>query len=130
MDLMPIIEHLESEGVGTVGETLFANFMPKDATNAVMIRLPLRGVEVDPNLPGYYKSRLTMVVRATEFVSGTEKAYEAMRAVTLFDTDLGEMYVKQMYPCSLPTPYPLSDGNLYEIQVSVDIVFVGPEYGR
>lgn len=130
MDLTPIIEHLESEGLGTPGKTLFAHFMPHEATDAIMVRLPLRGVDVDPNLPGYFKTRLTAIVRSTEFVAGAAKAQEMMRALTVYDQQVGDIYVKRMYPCSLPTPYPLSDGNLYEIQVNVDIVFVGEAYGR
>ena len=130
MDLTPIIEHLESEGLGTPGKTLFAHFMPKDATNAIMVRLPMRGVEVDPNLPGYFKTTLTAIVRCTEFVAGATKAQEMMRALTVYDEAVGDIYVKQMYPCTLPTPYPLSDGNQYEIQVNIELVFVGEAYGR
>lgn len=130
MDLIPIIERLEEQGLGTPGKTLFANFMPKDATDAILVRLPLRGVKVDPDLPGYYKTQLTAIVRCTEFGAGTVKAYDMMKALTVFNEQVGDIQIKQMYPCSLPTPYPLSDGNLYEIQVLIDLVYVGDSYGR
>lgn len=130
MDFLPIIQYLEDEDLGKAGTTLFANFMPVGVTDGVMFRLPLAGVKVDPNLPGYYKVEVTMVVRATNFSDGQEKAKTLMTALTMYDKDLDGLYIKRMYPCTLPISFPLSDGNLYEIQVKMDVVFLGEAYGR
>lgn len=130
MDLTPIANKLENEGLGTPGTDLFVNFMPMEAADAVLLRSPLSGTEIDPNLPGYYRCYFTAIVRTRDFVQGQEKMREIMRVLTIYDEDVDDIFVKRMYPKTLPVYFPISDGNFYEIQVTFDLVFVGTEYGR
>jgi hypothetical protein len=129
MDLMPIANKLEFEGLGTQGKTLFVNFMPMEAKTAIMLRSPLSGARIDHELPGYFKSPFMVVVRSPEYTAALAKMQEVMLALTLYNEELDGMSVKHMYPVSLPISFPVSDGNFYEVQVNFETAFSGAKYG-
>lgn len=129
MDLMPIANKLEFEGLGVQGKTLFINFMPMEAKTAIMLRSPLSGVSIDHELPGYFKSPFMVVVRSPEYTKALDLMREVMLALTLYNEELDGMSVKHMYPTSLPISFPVSDGNFYEVQVNFHTAFSGAKYG-
>jgi hypothetical protein len=129
MDLMPIANKLEFEGLGVQGKTLFINFMPMEAKTAIMLRTPLSGVEIDHELPGYFKTHFIVVARAPEYVAALDLMKSVMTALTLYDEDVDTINVKYMRPATLPVSFPVSDGNFYEVQVRFDTAFTGGHYG-
>jgi hypothetical protein len=129
MDLMPIANKLEFESLGVQGKTLFINFMPMEAKTAIMLRSPLSGVDIDHELPGYFKSGFMVIVRSPEYTTALAKMQEVMLALTLYNEELDGMSVKCMYPTSLPISFPVSEGNFYEVQVNFFIAFSGAKYG-
>lgn len=130
MDLMPIANKLEFEGLGVQGSTLFVNFMPDECKEGVLLRSPLIGTRIDPNLPGYYKSEFAAIVRCTRYEQGLALMQDAMKALTLFETEQDDILIKRCYPRNLPATFPISDGNYFEIQVVFEIVYCGATYGR
>lgn len=129
MDLMPIANKLEFEGLGVQGKSLFINFMPMEAKKAIMLRSPLTGVDIDHELPGYFRSPFMVVVRSPEYTSALELMREVMLALTIYNQDLDGMSVKHMYPTTLPISFPVSDGNFYEVQVNFHTAFSSTKYG-
>jgi hypothetical protein len=132
MDLTPIANKLEFEGLGTQGSTLFINYMPMECRQGILLRTPLVGTHVDPQLPGYFKSEVIVVVRTpqSKYEEGLALTKEAMRALTMYDTELDDISVKRMYPHKLPVTFPVTEGNFFEILVRFDIVFCGEAYGN
>lgn len=130
MDLLPIANKLEYEGLGIPGKTLFVNFMPDECKEGILLRSPLIGTEVDPNLPGYYKTYFSAIVRTNRYASGLDLMKSVMLALTLYNQDLDDISIKRCYPANLPATFPISEGNLFEIQVHFDIVYCGEAYGR
>lgn len=129
MDLVPIANKLQSEGLGIQGKTLFINFMPMEAKTAIMLRTPLAGTIIDYELPGYFKTSFIVVSRAPEYVAALNLMKSAMRVLTLDNVDLEQINVKFMRPATLPVPFPVSDGNFYEVQIRFDIAFTGNRFG-
>lgn len=129
MDLMPIANKLEFEGLGVQGRTLFINFMPMESKTAIMLRTPLSGVGIDHELPGYFKTHFVAVTRAPEYVAALDLMKSVMTALTVNEQDLDTINVKYMRPATLPVSFPVSDGNFYEVQVRFDIAYTGARYG-
>ena len=129
MDLMPIANKLEFEGLGVQGSTLFINFMPDECKEGILLRSPLIGTKIDPNLPGYYKTEFMVVVRTPRYESGLGIIKDAMTALTLFATDIDDIHIKGCYPRNLPATFPVSDGNYFELQVVFEVVYCGTAYG-
>ncbi len=129
MDLMPIANRLEFEGLGVQGKSLFISFMPMEAKTAIMLRAPLTGVEINHELPGYFKTHFVVVTRAPEYVAALDAMNAVMNALTLYDAELDTINVKYLRPATLPASFPVSDGNFYEVQVRFDIAYTGVRYG-
>lgn len=129
MDLTPIANKLESDGLGTQGKTLFINFMPMECKKGVMVRSPLIGTGIDHELPGYFKTEFVAVTRAPDYIAALTLMQEVMLALTMYDQDLDAISVKYMRPATLPVSFPISDGNFYEVQVRFETAFVGEKYG-
>lgn len=129
MNLIPIANHLESEGLGTQGSSLFVNFMPFECKSGILLRSPLVGTYIDHELPGYYKCEPVIVVRAPEYVTALNLMEEVMRSLTIYDRQMDDIYVKHFRPVSLPVSFPVSDGQFYEVQVRFETVYVGETYG-
>lgn len=129
MNLMPIANKLEFEGLGVQGKTLFVNFMPMEAKTAIMLRSPLSGVQIDHELPGYYKCQFMAIVRSPEYTTALARMQEVMLMLTIYNEELDDISVKHMYPVTLPISFPVSEGNFYEVQVNFEIAYSGAGYG-
>lgn len=129
MNLMPIANKLEFEGLGVQGKSLFINFMPMEAKTAIMLRTPLSGTEINHELPGYFKTYFVVVTRAPEYVAALDMMKAVMLTLTAYDTDLDDISVKYLRPATMPVSFPVSEGNFYEVQVRFDIAFSGARYG-
>lgn len=123
MNLLPIIEHLESEGLGVQAKTLFINQMPAEAPTGILLRNTLQGTHIDYELPGYFKGKFQLIIRANSYSVGDELITSAIAALTLSNVTLGDMTFKYMRPQTLPVVFPISKGNLLEFATVIDAVF-------
>jgi hypothetical protein len=120
MNLFPIAEKLEADGVGVMAETIFINMIPAEAPTGVLLRNPLQGTEIDYELPGFYKTQFKVIVRATTYPDGEALIQAVFDSLTMLDKQVGTMFVKYMRPKTKPVVFPLSKGNLLEF--SADFV--------
>lgn len=120
MNLESIADYLEAEGYGTIGVDIFAYRMPEGATEGVLFTLPLVGVMIDHNMPGYYKSNFMMVVRAARIDTGIARAEALSDALTLYDTTLTNVRVNHIRPRFEPVVFPSSQGDNFEVSVGFD----------
>lgn len=91
-----------------------------DAQIGVLIKAPLEGFKTRPDVPGYFRGELQIIVRHTNPVLGNEIAQLLADELTLADTDIGTYRIKQMYPLQLPVLYPANEADLYEIAINFD----------
>ncbi|WKZ86341.1 minor capsid protein [Ralstonia pickettii] len=124
MNLMPLIDRLESEGVGTPAKTLFVNMLPAEATKAILLRNKLAGTPINHEIPGYFnKVPFQVIARARHDQEGEDLINAATKALTLSEVQLGNMWIKYMRPKTLPVIFPLSKGNLLEFNVEFECCF-------
>lgn len=123
MNLLDIANLLESQGVGVKGKSIFIYMIPSDAQPAILLRNPLTGTPYDYELPGFFRAKFRVVVRCVDYATGKAMMDEAVAAMTVQNTQLDSMFVQYMRPIAMPVVFPLSDGNLMEFSVDMDVVF-------
>lgn len=123
MNLMPIAQALENAGLGMMGQTIFINMIPIECPQGILLRSPLSGTKIDYELPGYYRTKFQLIVRAGSYAAGEALAASVFAALTIKETQLGTMYVRYMRPMTKPAVFPLSKGNLLEFAAYFDVVF-------
>ena len=128
MNMMPIANKLELEGLGNQGTTLFVNFMPMECKAGILLRSPLNGTEINHEMPGYYKTQFNVIVRGHDYLTAAGLMQEVMTALVIFEQQLDDAFFKYIRPKTLPVTFPVSEGNFFEIQVGFDACFVGETY--
>lgn len=123
MNLLPIAEKLEADGVGVMAETIFVNMIPAEAPTGVLLRNPLQGTQIDYELPGYFKTDFKVIARATTYPEGEALIQAVFDSLTIQSAQVGTMFVKYMRPKTKPVVFPLSKGNLLEFSADFSICF-------
>ncbi|NQZ53219.1 MAG: hypothetical protein HRT93_03085 [Piscirickettsiaceae bacterium] len=125
MKLEPIAGYLESKGIAFAGEDLFADHMPENVEEGVLLVSPLIGEQIDYDLPNYRKTSFQVIVRHTDRKKGVALAEMVMEALTLGNTDaLTGISVKYMRPRHEPVIFPSSKGDYLEISVNYDTAYI------
>jgi hypothetical protein len=127
MNLVPLAEKLEEDGIGVVADTVFVNMIPADTPKGVLLRNKLVGTQIDYELPGFYKTNFQVIVRARTYPEGEALVKKVFGSLTMYETQLGTMYVKFMRPKTKAVVYPLSKGNLLEFSADFSTAFVEEE---
>lgn len=124
MNLLPLIERLQQKRVGVMAKTLFINMIPADAPQGVLLRNPLTGTPIDYEVPGFYRTRFTVIARAGSYTAGEALIGKAIEAITLpHGTKLGNMEFRYCRPLTQPSAFPLSQGNLLEFATEFEVAY-------
>lgn len=122
---------LVAANLGTAGESIFIGSMPSDCTEGIMLRNPLSGIDIEHELPGFYKSDPQVVVRSQRFDTGESKAAAVIKALSITQTRkvLGpnskpSMTINYVRARHLPIMYPRSDGNGREWSINFSACYV------
>lgn len=120
--------------IGLSESNVFREYMPADIKSGVLIRSPLSGIKIDPNIPGWYKPRLQMIVRHHDIEAGINLAGQVVKAVRVEKSEIheqtenGRVRVAIFTPEHLPIQFPRSDGNGIEwsINFTTAFAFISP----
>lgn len=123
MNLMPIAQKLQDDGLGVMGETIFINMIPAEAPQGILLRNKLTGTEIDYELPGYYRAPFQLIVRAQSYADGESLTKQAFGSLTFANLTLDGMTFSRCRPKTLAAVFPLSKGNLLEFAADFDTVF-------
>jgi len=123
MDFLTIINYMEGAGLGTAAENLFMNFMPMSCKRGYMLRTPLSGIDINHEMPGYFKGEFTVIARAQDYATANTMMEEASAALKLSEVQIESIWVHYMRPKTLPVTFPVSDGNYFEVQVRFEFCF-------
>lgn len=132
MRLELLAEILEEEGLGVRGESIFIHRLDADTLNAIMLRAPLDGVPVDPNLPNYFHHHIQAIVRASDQVSGDELMKKVMKTLTIYNRLFYDtsgnllMQLNHLIPHTLPRVYPQLDSQGIEWSMDFNTNYVMP----
>jgi hypothetical protein len=112
------------------GTHIYEDEMPADARAGVLLRMPLQGMPINWEIPGYYKGQVQAIVRAQKVATGDALARKVMDALTFVERSFTDekgadvMFVNYLRPCTLPIIYPRSDGNGKEWSINLDACYV------
>lgn len=123
MNLLPLVEKLENDSLGTIGESIFINMMPVEPVQGVMLRNKLTGTPIDHELPGYYRTDFQVIVRSYDYATGEALVKSVVTALTMMETQVGTIYFKYSRPMTKPVVFPLSDGNVLEFMVRFEVCY-------
>jgi hypothetical protein len=129
MKLTAIAAILESAGVAEQGKTLFINFIPQNLTG-ILLRDYFGGSPRDHELPGYIKAPFMLIGRGPDYQTTYDLVVEAVAALEQAGKDqVEEEGIKLNYARgrTLPFPYSSSQGQNWEVTVTVDCCYVDVE---
>lgn len=124
MNLLPLTQKLEDDGLGVQGESIFINMIPAECPTGILLRNPLQGTPIDYELPGYYKTSFQLIVRTASYTDGEALINSAIESLTVVGKSIGDSFFHYSRPKTLPVSFPLSKGNLLEFSVNFDVAFV------
>jgi hypothetical protein len=126
MHLEPFAALLEQKGVGRQAKDIFINAMRVEDMG-IMLKGDSSGTPIDMNLPGLYRGKFALVVRAKNYASGKALMDRAMAAIWIEqETDLGAIFVNYARPRTLPINYPVPVSGVVEFVVNIDACYVVP----
>lgn len=119
------------EALGYVrGQTLFTGTIPGDVNRAVMLRVPLEGVKIDPYIPGRYSGPVQVVIRDTDVGRGDRAARAAQKALRVeareryeATQERGRAHLDLCQPRTLPVVYPRLESNIFEWAQTFDLIY-------
>lgn len=129
-----LIDILEKAGLGRAGETIFLDEMPADCKRGILIKTPLSGIRFDHYLPGYFKTRIQVIVRARTRADGNDYAQQVLKALwtqevkDYTDPATGDFAMRtlQVLPDTQPISFPRSDGSGVEWSINFAFAYVLP----
>jgi hypothetical protein len=127
MRLDIIAKILEDAGLGVQGQSIFIHRMGEEVAQGILIRVPIVGTPVNPELPDYYKGEVQVIVRASTQAVGDGLAKQVMDLLTIYNRDfydaqgVFQFQIKQMYPMKLPIVYPRSTGYATEWSMNMHL---------
>lgn len=124
------------EAAGLVSEaqgSFFVEEMPADVRIGVMLRAPLSGILIDPHLPGYYRTKLQVIVRHIDPVEGARLADAVQKTLEVqavekheATPERGEVQINLFQPIALPIRYPRLEGGTIEWSLNYEASFTLP----
>lgn len=109
---------------GLPRNSVFVQTIPADLSIGVMVASGYQGMKVDPELPGYHKGPMQLIVRAKTSLAAEEIALALSEILNFEGRDVGDILVNYIRPRHLPAVFPSSKGDHYEASVNFDICFV------
>lgn len=98
--------------------------MPISTTKGLCLRSSISGDNLDHELPGFMKGAFRLIVRSAKYAEGMKLVDTATAALTVdIPQDVGFMHVRYCRARTTPMIYPVSDGNLREFAVNMDICY-------
>ena len=117
-------------GLAEAGHTLFRNSMPAEIRVGIMSRNPLAGIMVDPNIEGWYKPNVQIIIRHTNPVLGLELCDDVTRCLLVESLEHheptdehGACHITLFYPRQLPIQFPRLESNCIEWSLNFTTAF-------
>lgn len=122
---------IERAGLARTARSLFREHMPPDVSEAVMTRLPIEGVSIDFNMPGFHRTSMQVIVRNPDPEKGMKLATDIMNVLSVTGgqelhpatRERGEVRLKLFHPRHLPARFPRLEGDELEFSINFLVVF-------
>ena len=126
MNLIPIANLLQSDGLGISGTTLFVDMMPSETTQGILLRNILTGSKINYELPNFYQTQFQLIIRTPSghYDQGEALINATVAALTISAKPIESTFYNYLRPHTDPVVFPISKGNLLEFSVMMDCCFV------
>lgn len=121
---------IQDAGLGVPGQSLFRSYMPSNTGVAVMTRVPLEGLSIDPLMPGRYKGRIQVITRHSDPVAGYKLATDVADVLQVqgFEehpatADRGAATISLFIGETLPIEFPRLESDMIEWSQHFNVVF-------
>ena len=98
--------------------------MPAECTYGVMMRNKPGGTPINYELPGYYRSKYQLIVRAVDDTAAETLMKAVLESLTVSETVIDTLDIRFMRPMTRPAMFTLSKGNLLELACDMEAVYV------
>lgn len=123
-NITDIGDYLVAQGFGTLGTNLFIYNAPADIAEYTLLWPPNDPVIIDPDLPFYRKGKFQAIVRSRTYENGLTKIKQCQDLLTLFNTDMTNIFVKQLRPIHEPRVFRRSPSGDIELNINFSIIYV------
>jgi hypothetical protein len=124
MKIEPIVNYLEAMSLGVKGVSLFAYYMPTDVAAGILVIPGSSGTKVDPYIPKHRVAKFQVIVRANDYLEGSQLADSIANVLQLRRVTLSGVYFQLIRSTHEPIPFPPSDGNKIEFSLNFQAVYV------
>lgn len=119
--LVEVANHLEAEGLGVVGETIFVNEMPDTCDEGVLIFSTGEGFKQHTNIGRYYRGAATFAVRSRTASAGNSLSQQVFDSMSFEGKQLGACRVAVSKPEALPQSFGRNEGGHIEWLLSFEL---------
>lgn len=125
IDYDALLERLEVSGLGEIGTSITFETMPETISKGICIRSRISGNVIDYEIPGLQRGEFRLISRATRFEEGETLLRNAINALEIIHKpeQVGKMRVRYCRAETTPMAFPVSDGNLREFAVNMNICY-------
>ena len=125
IDYDALLERLEVFGLGTIGKNITFDTMPETVTKGVCIRSRISGNVIDYEIPNLQRGQFRLIVRSARYEEGEKLLGRAIKALEILHRpeNVGKMRVRYCRAETTPMAFPVSDGNLREFAVNMEICY-------
>lgn len=127
MRLMEIATHLETNGAGRIGETIFIDEMPLECVQGILLMNTYAGTSIDHEMPGWRDTGFRLVVRSPNYEVGYQIAEGASEILTIRrELQMSpKMTMRLSLPQNDPLPYRRSKGSgIWEFEVDIECIYI------
>lgn len=124
MDTAPILQYMQTQGLGTKGVDLFRDNMPARATKGLLLTNQTR-TRISPEIKTYVSGLFEVTARDATFDAVREKMNSVIDAISSNGgLQLGDMCFLYIRAYNTPLVYPVSESALVEASVLFDFRFI------
>lgn len=122
MILENLAAYLDTNNIGCVGKDLFVYKMPETAVEGTLLADHAE-MMVDPYIPDYRNGVVRVVVRATDYTSGMNRARSIMNLLTKQGLVLDNVSIRTVYPRHEPIVFHYSEGDTIEMLLLFNVIY-------
>lgn len=125
IDYDALLERLEVSGLGEIGTSITFETMPETISKGICIRSRISGNAIDYEIPGLQRGEFRLISRAARYEEGETLLKSAINALEIIHKpeQVGNMRVRYCRAETTPMAFPVSDGNLREFAVNMNICY-------
>lgn len=124
--LLDIATYLEEQGQGYAtgrDKDIFVYSLPETVKSAILLKDAALGTMIDHELPEYFDTDFQVIIRATGYAEGEEKAEAISTTLTILNQTIGSLNVNFIRPRHVPIVFPVSEGDYLEWLIIFDANF-------